>query len=223
MTLAVNASDSTILGSNQNTGSLTATSAADMQNNFLTLLVAQLKNQDPTNPMDNSQLTSQLAQISTVSGIEKLNTTLGAISGQIDDSQQLQTATLVGHGVMIPGQTVLAGNGSTSPFGIELEQAAEKVTAVITDSSGIAVRTLDLDKQSAGVHTFSWDGTQTDGTPVPDGAYTVNITATTNNAQQVVQPLNFALVQGITRTDSGSALDLGTYGTITLDKVRQII
>jgi len=75
--------------------------AEDLSSNFLTLLVAQLKNQDPTNPMDNAQLTSQLAQINTVSGIEKLNTTLGSISGQINSNQSVQATALIGHGVMV--------------------------------------------------------------------------------------------------------------------------
>ena len=120
-------------------------------------LVAQLKNQDPTNPMENNELTSQLAQISTVSGIEKLNTTLGSISGQIDNSQSLQASNLIGHGVMIPGTTVLAGTGSeegavttTTPFGVELQQAADKVTATITDKNGAVVRTIDIGELTAG-------------------------------------------------------------------------
>ena len=91
------------------------TSAADLQSNFLTLLVTQLKNQDPTNPMDNAQLTSQLAQINTLSGIEKLNTTLGSISGQITSGQTLQASTLIGHGVMVAGSQVLVGSATAPP------------------------------------------------------------------------------------------------------------
>jgi flagellar basal-body rod modification protein FlgD len=90
--------------------------------------------------MQNNELTTQLAQISTVSGIEKLNTTLGSVSGQINSSQSLQAASLIGHGVMIPGTTILAGTSTTegnttttTPFGVELQQAADKVTATITD------------------------------------------------------------------------------------------
>lgn len=90
--------------------SITANTSADLQNQFLTLLVAQLKNQDPTNPMDNNQLVSQLAQLNTVSGIEKLNTTLGSISGQINNNQSIQATTLIGHGVMVPGNEILVGN-----------------------------------------------------------------------------------------------------------------
>lgn len=228
MSIAVNVNDPTNTGVSSASGSLTTSNAADLQSSFLTLLVAQLKNQDPTNPMDNSQLTSQLAQISTVSGIEKLNTSLGSISGQIDSSQSLQASSLIGHGVMIPGGSVLAGKGSdgtasTTPFGVELTQAADKATATITDSSGKVVRTLELGGLSAGVHSFTWDGTAADGTAVPDGAYSVSINATAAGAQLVAQPLQFALVQGVTRGSGGNLLDLGTYGTTTLDNVRQII
>ena len=118
MSIAVNVNDRTNTGvSNTSTStgssSLTGNSASDLQGSFLTLLVAQLKNQDPTNPMQNNELTTQLAQISTVSGIEKLNTTLGAVSGQIDNSQSLQASNLIGHGVMIPGTTILAGTSTT--------------------------------------------------------------------------------------------------------------
>lgn len=198
-------------------------SASDLQGSFLTLLVAQLKNQDPTNPLQNNELTTQLAQISTVSGIEKLNTTLGSISGQLDNNQSLQASTLIGHGVMIPGQTVLVGKGTSTPFGVELTQTADKVTAIVSDKSGTPVRTIELGGLKAGVHTFSWDGKMTDGSVAPDGSYTVSIAASSGATQLVAQPLQFALVQGVTRGDKGSTLDLGTYGSTTLDEVRQII
>ncbi|WP_318389566.1 flagellar hook assembly protein FlgD [Enterobacter sp.] len=225
MSIAVNVNDTTSAARTSATSgsSLTGSSANDLQGSFLTLLVAQLKNQDPTNPMQNNELTTQLAQISTVSGIEKLNTTLGSISGQIDNSQSLQASSLIGHGVMIPGTTVLAGKETTTPFGVELQQAADKVTATITDKTGAVVRTIDIGELKAGVHTFSWDGTLADGTSAPDGSYNVAISASSGTTQLVAQPLQFALVQGVTRGSSGNLLDLGTYGTTTLDEVRQII
>lgn len=179
--------------------------------------------------MENNELTSQLAQISTVSGIEKLNTTLGSISGQIDNSQSLQASNLIGHGVMIPGTTVLAGTGSeegavttTTPFGVELQQAADKVTATITDKNGAVVRTIDIGELTARF-TVSRDGTLTDGSTAPNGSYNVAISASNGGTQLVAQPLQFALVQGVIRGNSGNTLDLGTYGTTTLDEVRQII
>ena len=204
-------------------------SSSDLQGSFLTLLVAQLKNQDPTNPLQNNELTSQLAQISTLSGIEKLNTTLGSISGQINGGQSLQAGALVGRGVMVPGSTILAGKNSssesvdTTPFGIELTQPAEKVTATITDGNGKVIRTLNMGAQTAGVHTYTWDGQQDDGSAAPDGAYNITFAASQGTTQMVVQPLQFALVQGVTLGKDGNKLDLGTYGTTTLDQVRQII
>ncbi|HKN03906.1 MAG TPA: flagellar hook assembly protein FlgD [Buttiauxella sp.] len=226
MGIAVNMNDTTTSGVNALSGSnnnVTGNSSADLQSSFLTLLVAQLKNQDPTNPLQNNELTTQLAQISTVSGIEKLNTTLGSVSGQLTNNQSVQASALIGHGVMIPGSKILAGSEATTPFGVELQQAADKVTATVTDSSGKVVRTLDIGALSAGVHTFNWDGSMTDGTTAPDGAYNVAINASSGGTQLVAQPLNFALVSGVTLSNGSTLLDLGTYGTSTLDDIRQII
>ncbi|MDL4914134.1 MAG: flagellar hook assembly protein FlgD [Enterobacterales bacterium endosymbiont of Blomia tropicalis] len=198
-------------------------SAQDLQNQFLTMLVTQLQNQDPTNPMDNSQLTTQLAQINTLSGIEKLNTTLGSISGQINANQSLQTSTLIGHGVMVDGSQVLVGSGTTTPFGVSLTTASTAASATIKDASGNTVSTVDLGALSAGVHTFSWDGTLADGSTAPDGKYTVSIAASNGSTQLVTQPLNYAYVNGVITTDDTTKLDLGTMGSVTLDEVRQIL
>lgn len=228
MSIAVNVNDPTNngisgTGSTTKTNGLSGNSASDLQSSFLTLLVAQLKNQDPTNPLQNNELTTQLAQISTVSGIEKLNTTLGAVSGQIDNSQSMQASALIDRGVMIPGNTILTGKETTTPFGIELPQAADKVTATITNKDNVVMQTLDIGKLSAGVHTFSWDGKMTDGTVAPDGAYKVTISASAAGTQLVAQPLNFALVNAVTRSNGSTLLDLGTYGTLPISEVRQII
>src|SRR3990167_8083696 len=81
----------------------TASTAADTQDRFLKLLVTQMKNQDPLNPMDNAQVTSQMAQLSTVTGIDKLNVTLQALSDSMASSQSLQAASMIGYGVLVPG------------------------------------------------------------------------------------------------------------------------
>ena len=213
--------DPTVLSSSNTSG--TGNNAQDLQNQFLTMLVTQLKNQDPTNPMDNSQLTTQLAQINTLSGIEKLNTTLGSISGQISTSQSLQSSTLIGHGVMVNGGQILVGNGTTTPFGVELASASTGTSATIKDTSGTVIDTVDLGALSAGVHTFSWDGKLTDGSVAPDGKYSVAIAASNGNAQLVAQPLNYAYVNGVSTANNTTKLDLGTMGSATLDDVRQIL
>lgn len=203
--------------------SVTGSSAADLQSNFLTLLVAQLKNQDPTHPMENNELTTQLAQINTVSGIEKLNTTLGSVSTQINSNQSLQASTLINHGVMVAGSQILTGNGQTTPFGVELSTASTATNAQIKDSKGNVVGSMDLGGLTAGVHTFSWDGILPDGSTAPDGKYTVALSATQGSQQLVAQPLNYALVTGVNSSGTGSTLSLGTMGTTTLDNIRQIL
>ncbi|SFN47110.1 flagellar basal-body rod modification protein FlgD [Candidatus Pantoea varia] len=213
--------DPTVLSSSNTSG--TGNNAQDLQNQFLTMLVTQLKNQDPTNPMDNSQLTTQLAQINTLSGIEKLNTTLGSISGQITTSQSLQSSTLIGHGVMVNGGQILVGKGTTTPFGVELASASTGASATIKDAGGNVIDTVDLGALSAGVHTFSWDGKLTDGSVAPDGKYSVAIAASNGNAQLVAQPLNYAYVNGVSTANNTTKLDLGTMGSATLDDVRQIL
>ena len=85
------------------------------------------------------------------------------------------------------------------------------------------VQTVNLGPLTAGVHTFSWDGKLSDGTTAPDGSYKVSIAASSGTTQLVAQPLQYALVQGVTLSESGNKLDLGTYGTTTLNEVRQII
>ena len=113
--------DSSTLGAVNQTANGTSSgksAAQDLQNNFMTLLITQLKNQDPLKPMENAELTSQLAQINTVQGIQDLNKTMSNITTQINTSQQIQAASLIGHGVLVPGDRVLVGSGQTTPFGI---------------------------------------------------------------------------------------------------------
>lgn len=205
------------------TSSTSGNSSADLQDQFLTLLIAQLKNQDPTNPMDNSQLTTQLAQINTLAGIENLNTTLSSISGQINTNQSVQNTLLIGHGVMVPGDAILVGEEATTPFGFETDSAANSVTATIKDSSGNVVAQLDLGAMGAGTHTFQWDGTLDDESAAPAGKYSVSIDATNDTGAIHTSSLTYAMVYGVTPSATGAVLNLGTYGTASLDQIKQIL
>lgn len=198
----------------------------DLSSNFMTLLTTQLQNQDPTKPMENAELTSQLAQINTVSGIEELNTTMTAITGQINTGQQLQATALIGHGVLVPGSKILAGDeGVTTPFGIELAQAADTVNVTIKNSAGETVRTYALGKVDAGVSSYQWDGKLTDGTAAPKGAYTFSVEASALGVAKTATSLNYGLVNGVSKaTDGTSLLDLGgTSGQVKLADVRQVL
>lgn len=151
---------------NNASSSTSATSAASMQDQFLTLLVAQLQNQDPTAPMDNAQLTSQMAQISTVSGIEKLNDTVSSVTGQFSSMQLLQGASMIGHTVLSEGNqlglsTTKNEDGSTKLSGtaaFDLDASAANVTVTVTTASGQLVDTMELGASAAGRNYFTWDG-----------------------------------------------------------------
>ncbi|PQK94908.1 flagellar hook assembly protein FlgD [Pantoea ananatis] len=194
-----------------------------LQNNFLTMLVTQLKNQDPTNPMQNSQLTTQLAQISTLSGIEKLNSTLGSISRQLSSSQSLQSAMLVGHGVMVSGSQILTGKKATTPFGVDLSGASDTTRFTIKDTRGNIVRIVEAGPLKSGIHTFTWDGNTQDGKPASDGVYSFSVTAVKGSAGVAAQPLNYAWVNGVSTLNNTVMLDLGKQGYVSLSEIRKIL
>lgn len=209
-----------------NATAATSRNSANLQDSFMTLLVAQLRNQDPMNPMENAEMTSQLAQINTVSGIETLNQTLAGINGQLDTSQVLQAAGMIGKGVLVEGNRVLVGEeGATTPFGIELPQAADEVRITIRNASGEVVRSFEPFSMDAGVESFTWDGTMNDDTRVPEGAYSVSVTASANGEGVVVSALNYALVSGVSLDAQGAPmLDLGGIAEpVSLTDIRQIL
>ncbi len=123
---------------------------------FLKLLVTQLQNQDPLNPMDNAQITSQMAQINTVNGIEKLNTTVQGLGGGLLQMQALQGAALVGRDVTLAGNRIAPKDGVGSG-GFDLASTADQVTVEILSPAGQVVQSLDLGTQMAGRHAFNWE------------------------------------------------------------------
>ena len=194
----------------------------DLQNRFLTLLTAQIRNQDPLNPLDNSQMTSQLAQISTVDGIERLNATLQALMSNSNESAAVQAAALVGHGVLVPGSGLRLDQG-VALGGIELAEPADRVRVSIKDSNGLAVRTLDLGAREAGSHILRWDGKDDGGAQTTDGAYTIAIEAIRGDAKVAATALELGVVSSIVRAGQSISLNVGTLGAFKLDDIRQII
>lgn len=200
-----------------------ATKAEDQQTKFLTLLTTQLKNQDPLNPMDNAQMTSQLAQISTVDGIERLNTTLAAMMSSTSETQALQMAALVGHGALVEGKS-LALTESGAIGGFDLVSAADVVKIEVADGNGNRVRTITLEGREAGVQNFVWDGKGDDGAALTQGNYSFNVTATQGNSDVKVSALQFGYISGVVRNNKGEiGVDVGNYGRYTVDDLKQII
>jgi flagellar basal-body rod modification protein FlgD len=191
----------------------------------MNLLVAQLQNQDPLNPMDNSQMTAQLAQINTVQGIEQLNSTLQTLMGSYATSQTMQAASLVGHGILSAGNTLALASGSSAGAGFTLDSAADSATVTITNSAGQVVHTATLSKLSSGINTFAWDGTTDSGTTAPAGNYSFSVKATANGKAVTSSPLKLSIVDGVSggaNSGSGSVLNTST-GTVSWSDVQQVI
>ncbi|XKH60282.1 flagellar hook assembly protein FlgD [Halomonas sediminis] len=226
--------DTSVINSINNGGKtgMPASQSDELRESFMTLLITQLENQDPLNPMENAEMTSQLAQINTVSGIEQLNDTLNGITAQMNAGQTLQAAGLIDKAVLVPGDTVKVhsddeGGVYATPFGIELDRPAENVQLSVTSQSGEVVYEKSLGAVRAGVESFSWNGTTTDGDPVTDGSYKVSYKATDAEGESLQSDaLNYALVNGITPADENGSVKLdlgGVYGQVTLDQVKQIL
>jgi flagellar basal-body rod modification protein FlgD len=211
-----------LMDSVNGTKTSSTSSTADIQNRFLTLLTTQLKNQDPLNPMDNAQITSQLAQLSTVTGIEKLNTTLQTLLQDSQDSQTTQAAALVGKAVMVPGSS-LALSSSAAIGGFELASDADAVTVTISDSNGVAVRTMSLGSMSSGLHDFTWDGATDSGATAADGSYKIAVSATAGTDRVATTSLSLGVVRSVITNATGFTLDVGSLGMFTLDDVKQIL
>lgn len=157
--------------------------AQEASDRFLTLLVTQLRNQDPLNPLDNAQVTTQMAQISTVSGINKLNETIGALAASFAAGQYLQAVGLVGHEVTIAGDRVELADGKGA-YGMALAGDADAA--------------------------------------LPDGQYTISITATAKGEAVAVDPLTIAQVTGVAPTAAGTVVTLGGIGNVALADILQI-
>lgn len=199
-----------------------SSTATDIQDRFLLLLTTQLQNQDPMNPMDNAQITSQMAQLSTVTGVDKLNTTLKALSDSMAMTQSLSATGMIGHGVLVPGSTLALSNGQAIA-GVDLAQAADSVKVTIQGPAGNTVRTLQLGAQDAGIVPFSWDGKTDTGTAAADGTYKFVVESVLSGNKSTPAGLAFGMVNAVTPGTSGATLEVGKLGGFALSSVKQVL
>jgi len=223
------------LMSTMNTKAKGATATDSVQadtDKFMTLLVTQLQNQDPMNPMDNAQMTSQLAQLQTVTGVNKLNDTLESLKASYQSSESIQATSMIGHGVLVAGDAVSLASGK-GILGVELATDADAVQVVITDSKGNTVQTMDLGAQKAGVLPLAWDGIpdanqlDSNGKPVAvaDGNYKFTVTASSGGqALTDVKGLQFDSVASVTTNGTdGVKLNLPSKGTVKMADIKQVL
>ena len=162
---------------NQNAGSQTLPSQTVSKDDFLKLLIAQLQNQDPLQPMDNQQFAVQLATFNSLEQLIDINKQLGTLQSTQGLTNQFNAASLIGKEVSTAGNTISLQSGTTAPVSYLLSANATKVVANIQDSSGNLVRQLVVGAQNAGDQTITWDGRDASGKAAPSGLYTFEINA----------------------------------------------
>jgi flagellar basal-body rod modification protein FlgD len=215
MTTAVTGTSSTSTASST---SLNGNSTTEASDRFLKLLVTQMQNQDPLNPMDNAQVTSQMAQINTVTGIDKLNTTMGGMNTNLTQMQMLQSASLVGHQVIMQGNKLDIGTDGIAAGGFELSTAAANVRIDILDKAGVTLDTITDAGVASGQHSFDW--TPPAGTNTKD--LTFKVTASTGGKSVSATPLMTDTINAVTNTNGTLNLELRNSGTTAYSKIKTV-
>jgi len=217
-------STSSATGASSSTSSSSSTSASGLQSTFLQLLITQMQNQDPTNPMDSSQMTSQLAEINTVSGISQLNTSLSSLATQLNAGQTSQAAMLIGSSVLAPGSSITVSSGKSSEFGVQLASAASDMKVNVVNSAGKIVNTIDLGAQPAGTVPVSWTPVDSSGATLPDGTYTITATGTVNGAAGTGTTLTAGTVESVVQGSGGApSVVLSNGNTVALTSVAAVL
>jgi flagellar basal-body rod modification protein FlgD len=220
-TVQTNAPSQALLDTVNGTKKTNSSSVADVQDRFMTLLVTQMKNQDPLNPMDNAQVTSQMAQLSTVTGIDKLNDTMAALISSVQVGQSYQATSMIGHNVLVSGNTV-STEGAGGYFGVELPVGADKLSITIKDSAGNTVRNVELGAQSEGTLPLTWDGKTNDGSVAANGDYKIEVAATIGGQAVEAASLGYAKVLSVSNMNGGIKLNLSNNSSVGTTDVKEI-
>lgn len=205
-------------GSAAGTQAGASASADEGEDRFLKLLVAQMNNQDPLSPMDNAQVTSQLAQINTVKGIDKLNATVQKLLEQ-SQGGAADAASLVGRRVLVEGDRMQVQDGVAAKAGFQLEAPADSVRIEVLDAKGKVLDSSVRNTVPAGLNVLEWNGTQA-GTRLPAGDYSLRITASNGKTAVSATPLTAASVNAVVPGAAGNTLNLGALGSRTMADIR---
>ncbi len=210
---------STSASANSASTSASSTDPAAAQDRFLKLLVAQLNNQDPMNPMDNAEMTTQMAQINTVVGINELNSTMAAMSSQFTAMQVLQGTSMIGRTVLSEGNALGTPVEKISTAAFDLSGTAADVKVNIKTAAGTVVDTVNLGTLDAGRHYFAWDSSNYTG-DVSGLPFVVG--SVTGTAQVANTPLSPSLVVATSTTDGALTLELENGESLAYNKVKAV-
>jgi flagellar basal-body rod modification protein FlgD len=194
------------------------------QDEFLTLMLAQMKNQDPLKPMENGDFIAQLAQFQTVTGVDDLNATFSDFAASMQSNQALQASALVGREVLVPGSAGFLPQSGELSGSMELPAATSSARVNVYDTGGQLLGQVELGPQPAGQAGFSWDGRLSDGTQLPPGAYQLQAEAVIDGKVEAVETLISARVDSVSLGQGGRepVLNLANVGPMGFSQVREI-
>lgn len=195
------------------------------QKDFLKLMVAQLKNQDPLKPMENGDFLGQMAQFSSVTGLQDLQASFNQLAGVMQSNQALQASALVGRSALVPGNTAVLSSGQAVSGAVDLPASTSDVALAVTDQSGKVIRLMSMGPQASGLTSVQWDGKTDAGELAPSGRYKIVANAVIDGKVQAVDTLVAARVESVTLGRGGqeSTLNLAGLGSLEMSKVRQIM
>ena len=194
------------------------------QNAFLKLMIAQLKDQDPTKPQDPSAFMSQLAQFSQVTSTQNMEASITTLTDSMRSAQVLNGASLVGHNVLAPATSDTIDSGGTVTGAIDVPKATTAVKIVVKDAAGTEVRSFDLANPSTGLNNFTWDGKTNTGTAAPAGQYSFSAVGAVSGANTSLDPLLLSRVGSVSIDPTSGSLTLNTStGAVALTDVRSVL
>jgi flagellar basal-body rod modification protein FlgD len=181
-----------------------------------------MKNQDPFNPTDNTQMIAQMAQFSSVAGIAEMNTTMQAIAAKLNGTSAADAIAYVGKTVLTPGTVAYPRSTGGIAGAIELPSDTTATGVTIADATGEVVAQLDLGGQKAGTVSYDWDGKDAAGNPVDTGPFTVTVGASNGGTAVAAQNLVWAPVESVALTGGEPVLNIPGLGRVTIPAVRQV-
>lgn len=211
---------------NQSLSADSMTKAAMNQKDFLKLMVAQIKNQDPLDPQTNGDFLAQLSSFSTNDSINNMEKSINSLVSSLQSNQALQASTLVGKKVLVYGNSMnLASDGSGGNAAINAVSGLSNLKASVYAATGELVKTIDLGQPPQGLFQFKWDGTDANGEHMPPGTYNVSVSGSYNNQPVTVKTMTTANVNSVNLGQNGGGLTLNLegVGSVTLDQIQQIV
>jgi len=190
---------------------------------FLELMITQIRNQDPLDPTKNEDFVAQLAQFSSVEGIQNMNTSMENMASAFRTSLALNASSMVGRSVMVPTDTVLMDGENGVLGAINVTEDTGRLMVDVTNATGTVVRTIDMGARKAGTVRFGWDGTGANGQPLPQGLYTIEAYGKNGSSTKAFTVETPDRVVSVSIKPEGATANLASGESIPVSQIKEIL